>query len=59
MRAENYEAVRQPPSNEYELNFGPNHPGIEGNYALKVKLHGDQVVAAAPTGAISTAVSKS
>ena len=46
MRAENYEAVRQPPSNEYELNFGPNHPGIEGNYAIKVKLHGDQVVAA-------------
>lgn len=50
MRAENYEAVRHPPSNEFELNFGPNHPGIEGNYALKVKLHGDQVVAARADG---------
>lgn len=50
MRPENYEAKRQPPSNEYELNFGPNHPGIEGNYALKVKLHGDQVLAARADG---------
>ena len=46
MRPENYQAKSQPPSNEYELNFGPNHPGIEGNYALKVKLNGDQVLEA-------------
>ena len=46
MRAENYEPKQHPPSHEYELNFGPNHPGIEGNYALKVKLHGDTVVSA-------------
>lgn len=44
MRPENYEARRHPPSNEYELNIGPNHPGIEGNYALKLKLHGDRVL---------------
>lgn len=50
MRPENYEAVKHPPSNEYELNFGPNHPGIEGNYALRVKLHGDRVVAARADG---------
>ncbi|MGB1109161.1 MAG: NADH-quinone oxidoreductase subunit D [Gammaproteobacteria bacterium] len=46
MRPENYQAQNHPPSNEYELNFGPNHPGIEGNYALKVKLQGDTVVEA-------------
>jgi NADH-quinone oxidoreductase subunit D len=46
MRPENYEARRQPPSNEYELNIGPNHPGIEGNYAIKLKLHGDTVISA-------------
>jgi len=46
MRPENYHAVNHPPSNEFELNFGPNHPGIEGNYALKVKLQGDIVVEA-------------
>jgi len=50
MRPENYEAQRQPPSHEFELNFGPNHPGIEGNYALKVRLHGDTVVAARADG---------
>ena len=50
MRPENYEARRHPPSHEYELNFGPNHPGIEGNYALKVKLHGDRVVEARADG---------
>lgn len=44
MRPENYEARNHPPSNEFELNIGPNHPGIEGNYALKLKLHGDQVI---------------
>lgn len=46
MRPENYEARRQPPSNEFELNFGPNHPGIEGNYAFRVKVEGDTVVKA-------------
>ncbi|MGB5201422.1 MAG: NADH-quinone oxidoreductase subunit D [Sedimenticolaceae bacterium] len=50
MRAENYEARNHPPSNEFEINFGPNHPGIEGNYALKVKVHGDIVVAARADG---------
>ncbi|MCP5351868.1 MAG: NADH-quinone oxidoreductase subunit D [Chromatiales bacterium] len=43
MRPENYRAQQHPPSHEYELNFGPNHPGIEGNYALQVRLHGDTV----------------
>jgi NADH-quinone oxidoreductase subunit D len=46
MRPENYQAISHPPSNEYELNFGPNHPGIEGNYAFRVRLHGDKVVSA-------------
>ncbi len=46
MRPENYQAVNHPPSHEFELNFGPNHPGIEGNFALKVKLQGDIVVEA-------------
>jgi len=46
MRPENYQAVNHPPSNEFELNFGPNHPGIEGNYAFKVKLNGDRVLEA-------------
>jgi NADH-quinone oxidoreductase subunit D len=50
MRAENYQAISQPPSYDYELNFGPNHPGIEGNYAFKVKLHGDTVIAARADG---------
>jgi NADH-quinone oxidoreductase subunit D len=50
MRPENYQEISQPPSNEYELNFGPNHPGIEGNYAFKVKLQGDEVVAARADG---------
>lgn len=46
MRPENYQAINHPPSHEYELNIGPNHPGIEGNYAFRIKLEGDQVVAA-------------
>ncbi len=50
MRPENYQAVNHPPSHEYELNFGPNHPGIEGNYALKVKLNGDIVLEARADG---------
>ncbi len=44
MRPENYQAISHPPSNEYELFIGPNHPGIEGNYAFKLKLHGDRVL---------------
>ena len=44
MRPENYEARRHPPSNEYHLNIGPNHPGVEGNYAFKLKLQGDKVI---------------
>lgn len=43
MRPENYKPVKHPPSEEYELYFGPNHPGIEGNYALKIRLSGDEV----------------
>ncbi len=50
MRPENYQAKSHPPSHEYELNFGPNHPGIEGNYALQVRLHGDEVVNARADG---------
>jgi NADH-quinone oxidoreductase subunit D len=50
MRPENYEAQRHPPSHEFELNFGPNHPGIEGNYALKVRLNGDRVIEAKADG---------
>ena len=46
MRPENYQAKHHPPSNEFELNFGPNHPGIEGNYAFRVKVQGDTVVEA-------------
>lgn len=44
MRPENYQAVRLPDSNEYEIFIGPNHPGIEGNYAFKLKLDGDRVI---------------
>ena len=44
MRPENYEAQRHPPSHEYELFIGPNHPGIEGNYAFKLRLDGDRVI---------------
>jgi len=44
MRPENYQAKSHPPSNEYELFIGPNHPGIEGNYAFKLRLHGDTVI---------------
>jgi len=44
MYSENYRSIEQPASHEFELYFGPNHPGIEGNYALKVRLNGDQVV---------------
>lgn len=50
MRPENYPSVSQPPSNEFELFYGPNHPGIEGNYALKVRVHGDEVTSARADG---------
>ncbi|MCB1877113.1 MAG: NADH-quinone oxidoreductase subunit D [Chromatiales bacterium] len=43
MRPENYKPVQHSASHEYELYFGPNHPGIEGNYALKCVLSGDVV----------------
>lgn len=43
MRPENYQPTQHPPSEEYELYWGPNHPGIEGNYALRVHLSGDEV----------------
>ncbi len=44
MRPENYQAVKLGDSNEYEIFIGPNHPGIEGNYALKLILDGDTVI---------------
>jgi NADH-quinone oxidoreductase subunit D len=50
MRAENYQQMSHPPSHEFELNFGPNHPGIEGNYALQVRVEGDTVVQAHADG---------
>lgn len=43
MRPENYRPVSHPPSHEYELYFGPNHPGVEGNFAVRVRLMGDEV----------------
>lgn len=43
MRPEHYQPVEHPPSEQYELYWGPNHPGIEGNYALRVHLSGDEV----------------
>ncbi|RMD68866.1 MAG: NADH-quinone oxidoreductase subunit D [Gammaproteobacteria bacterium] len=50
MRPENYKPVYHPPSHEYELYFGPNHPGIEGNYALRVLLKGDEVLSVRADG---------
>ena len=50
MWPENYHLVHHPPSYEYELYFGPNHPGIEGNYALRVRLKGDEVQAVEADG---------
>ena len=50
MRPQDYAPVSHAESHEYELNFGPNHPGIEGNYALKVRLRGDTVVHARADG---------
>jgi NADH-quinone oxidoreductase subunit D len=31
---------------EYELNIGPNHPGIPGNFSLHLELEGDTIVRA-------------
>ncbi len=31
---------------EYDLYIGPNHPGIEGNFAFKLRLRGDKIVKA-------------
>jgi len=45
MQTEHYQpAASLPPSHEFDLYFGPNHPGIEGNYALKARVSGDEVV---------------
>ncbi|MCF7929589.1 MAG: NADH-quinone oxidoreductase subunit D [Spirochaetales bacterium] len=35
---------------EYTLFIGPNHPGIEGNFALKLSLEGDTIVRAKTDG---------
>ncbi|PLX38995.1 MAG: NADH-quinone oxidoreductase subunit NuoD [Hyphomicrobiales bacterium] len=50
MRPENYRPVEHPASHEYELYFGPNHPGIEGNYAIRVRLMGDVIQEAVADG---------
>ncbi len=50
MRPENFRPVTHPPSHEYELYFGPNHPGIEGNYSIRVKLKGDVIEEAIADG---------
>jgi len=31
---------------DYELFLGPNHPGIAGNYSIKMKLQGDKILSA-------------
>lgn len=35
-----------PENREYNLFIGPNHPGIEGNFALKLTLEGDTIIKA-------------
>ncbi|MDM8546729.1 NADH-quinone oxidoreductase subunit D [Candidatus Venteria ishoeyi] len=50
MYPENYQPVEQAPSHEYELYFGPNHPGIEGNYALQLRITGDHIISARADG---------
>ena len=35
---------------EYNLFIGPNHPGIEGNYALRLTMEGDRIVRAKTEG---------
>jgi NADH-quinone oxidoreductase subunit D len=50
MHPENYQPAEHNASHEYELYLGPNHPGIEGNYALKLRLSGDTVLSARADG---------
>ena len=38
------------PSDVYDLYFGPNHPGIEGNYSIRVRLSGDRIIEAVADG---------
>ena len=35
-----------PENREYNMFIGPNHPGIEGNFALKLMVEGDTIVKA-------------
>lgn len=41
-----YPGANAPENREYNLFIGPNHPGIEGNFALKLTLEGDIIVKA-------------
>lgn len=41
-----YPGANAPENREYNLFIGPNHPGIEGNFALKLTLEGDTIVKA-------------
>ena len=41
-----YPGADAPENREYNLFIGPNHPGIEGNFALKLTLEGDTIVKA-------------
>ncbi len=41
-----YPGADAPENREYNLFIGPNHPGIEGNFALKLTLEGDIIVKA-------------
>lgn len=38
--------VDAPENREYNLFIGPNHPGIEGNFALKLTVESDTIVSA-------------
>lgn len=38
--------AENPENREFNLFIGPNHPGIEGNFALKLTLEGDTIVRA-------------
>jgi len=41
-----YPGASAPENREYNMFIGPNHPGIEGNFALKLTLEGDTIVQA-------------
>jgi len=41
-----YPGADAPENREYNLFIGPNHPGIEGNFALKLTLEGDTILKA-------------